>query len=860
MLFVHRSNSQKELLKNLCSVLADTTENILQPDWIVIGNYGIGRWLELQIMQIQGISANLKFFSPNQFLQQLFQLLPEKFFSDKFIFSEEDWNWSILELLLQVYQEKNEFSSYLQRQNSKELYFLSQKLANLFQQYALFYPDIFQHKEFSASFGEDTVSMQKKFWQQLFEKEQYTHISHWIQNLLPNSISEIKQILQPRKKIFIFGISYLPTVYVQFFSFLSQIIDIHFFYKTVSLDYLGELMSAKGIVKKKLKLLKEEQKQKEFEMSHLQTGNPLLMTFGRKELEFQYTMLEFDWDNHLIEENYDLPPQKHLLAQLQNSILQPTIEPIWELKEQDNSITIHSCHHKKREVEELYNYLLKILDENPSLEPKHILVKSAQISDYVSYIEQVFSGSEIPLPYSIADCTSSDSWHLYLLELAELPRKKLEAKAIWNLLEYEEIRKKMHFNQEDLNKLFSILENSGFFLKKDDLTIKTSFLEDDFNWKNKQEKILSSCLLEDTKDFSIDSQSYVILGKFFDFVSLILKICDKEKGCFRDQRLDEWQVSLQFIFTELFELDESLNKLLFQLSQKLTKAAEYFKQKLDYQNMFCYLKQFFEANLQKTRTENKFLDFGITFCKIQPMRSIPFRVICFLGLDDGAFPSTQSYTENHSDLNLLYKLLQKKELSFQRKIGIPNIKNEELYIFLETLLCAEEYLYFSFVGWNNKDNKKILPSLTLVHLLKFLSEKLGIADYEKLPFFRQHYLYSFDNRYFEADVNNRYQSYSSYLYQLALVESNQTTKKSIAPNIHTSSEQYSSLLPKAIFVKDFLQFFTSPVQYYCQHILKLEKKKKLLSPPITEINTSALLTLEILMGIHNSRKMICVVS
>ena len=175
-------------------------------------------------MQIQGISANLKFFSPNQFLQQLFQLLPEKFFSDKFIFSEEDWNWSILELLLQVYQEKNEFSSYLQRQNSKELYFLSQKLANLFQQYALFYPDIFQHKEFSASFGEDTVSMQKKFWQQLFEKEQYTHISHWIQNLLPTSISEIKQILQPRKKIFIFGISYF---YVHFSTYslwqLSQI-------------------------------------------------------------------------------------------------------------------------------------------------------------------------------------------------------------------------------------------------------------------------------------------------------------------------------------------------------------------------------------------------------------------------------------------------------------------------------------------------------------------------------------------------------------------------------------------------------------------------------------------------------------
>ena len=56
-------------------------------------------------------------------------------------------------------------------------------------------------------------------------------------------------------------------------------------------------------------------------------------------------------------------------------------------------------------------------------------------------------------------------------------------------------------------------------------------------------------------------------------------------------------------------------------------------------------------------------------------------------------------------------------------------KNEELYIFLESILCAEEYLYFSFVGWNIQDNKKTLPSLALVHLLKFLS-KLGIADYD----------------------------------------------------------------------------------------------------------------------------------
>ena len=100
MLFVYRSNSQKELLRRLCSVLAGATENILQPDWIVIGNYGISRWIQLQMTQVQGISANLKFFFPNQFLQQLFQLLPKEFISDKLLLGEEDWNWKMLELLL----------------------------------------------------------------------------------------------------------------------------------------------------------------------------------------------------------------------------------------------------------------------------------------------------------------------------------------------------------------------------------------------------------------------------------------------------------------------------------------------------------------------------------------------------------------------------------------------------------------------------------------------------------------------------------------------------------------------------------------------------------------------------------------
>ena len=81
----------------------------------------------------------------------------------------------------------------------------------------------------------------------------------------------------------------------------------------------------------------------------------------------------------------------------------------------------------------------------------------------------------------------------------------------------------MQLKQEELDKLFSILENSGMFSKKSNAPLTESFLDDDFNWQWWREKILSSCLLEEINDFEIESQSYDIVGKFFDFVSLSFK-------------------------------------------------------------------------------------------------------------------------------------------------------------------------------------------------------------------------------------------------------------------------------------------------------------------------------------------------
>ena len=96
------------------------------------------------------------------------------------------------------------------------------------------------------------------------------------------------------------------------------------------------------------------------------------------------------------------------------------------------------------------------------------------------------------------------------------------------------------------------------------------------------------------------------------------------------------------------------------------------------------------------------------------MRNLPFAVICFLGLDDTAFPRKQE----NSNLNLLSVLQKKKKLDFRKRINLSNVKSEDLYIFWESILSAKNFFYLSFVGWD-AEGKAVLPSLAVKILLQF---------------------------------------------------------------------------------------------------------------------------------------------
>ena len=100
---------------------------------------------------------------------------------------------------------------------------------------------------------------------------------------------------------------------------------------------------------------------------------------------------------------------------------------------------------------------------------------------------------------------------------------------------------------------------------------------------------------------------------------------------------------------------------------------------------------------------------GVTFCALKPVRSIPARVVCLLGINDQVFPRRPQPAQ--------FDLMARSP-----RAGDPSARQDDRYSFLETLLSAQEKLLISYVGRSAVHNKEIPPSVVVNELLDYLDQ------------------------------------------------------------------------------------------------------------------------------------------
>ena len=211
------------------------------------------------------------------------------------------------------------------------------------------------------------------------------------------------------------------------------------------------------------------------------------------------------------------------------------------------------------------------------------------------------------------------------------------------------------------------------------------------------------------------------------------------------------------------------------------------------------LKAFFSI-IDESSSSYGFLDNGITFCSLLPMRSIPAKAVCLLGIDEGVFP--RSDRETGFDL-----------MSIHWRQGDRTQRLDDRYLFLESLLSARDYFYVSFRGIDENENTRIPPSIVLAEFLEFL-ESSGFQG--KVAY---HPLHSFSSRYFDLKDTDLY-SYSKQNYKAALAQSKRKVEKG---KFCTEDLDFAEGFVEDgwinLSLKDLMDFINHPARQFLKHQL-----------------------------------------
>jgi exodeoxyribonuclease V gamma subunit len=467
-LILHTSNQLDLLAARLAEVVSAPLPSPFLPETVVVQSLASRRWLSLEIAKLHGICANYAFPFLGDFVAHLVeQASPSPLEEPAQKISTDLLTWKIDSVLPRSLA-RREFApvaKYLSDGDPLKQFQLAARLANLFDQYRVYRPEMVFGWETTKKPRSGDEAWQAALWRELGEAPGFHQA---LDRLRAHGFEKAAKLELP-PRVSVFAPASLPPAYLQLLFHLARIRDVHLFLLRPSREYRGNDPTAKQRARLGLSA------------SDPATGNPLVTSWGKVDTDLTDLLLE-------TEEQLGLPvttgseefrefKSDNLLGILKSDILaahnrgadsadRSAIAPRVQVSPGDRSIVLHSCHSPMREVEVLYDQLLECFETMPDLRPRDILVMTPEIEKYAPLIRGVFGYPEtdsMRIPHSLADRhPRSESLPIdTFLTLLELPGSRYTASQIFALLGSRALRRRFHFSDEDLSLIRDWIEETA---------------------------------------------------------------------------------------------------------------------------------------------------------------------------------------------------------------------------------------------------------------------------------------------------------------------------------------------------------------------------------------------------------------
>lgn len=811
MLKVYHSNQLESLALRLGSLLGQAPGSWSTPDVILVQSQGMQRWLSVALAAQLGISANLAFPFPANFVWEVYRQvlgdLPDSSSDDP-----EPLFWRILKVLQQLPEDDvrlQPLRQFLAPTDAWEQAELATQLAVLLDRYQVFRADWIHTWDNTAP-----SHWQAWLWQRLSAGGAEHRVS-----LHRRALEALSALREPPAglptRVSVFGIAALPPLYLEVLQALSNCINVHLFLLNPCQEYWG-------LIRAEREIAHQYGDNPETIDLYLETGNRLLASLGRLGRDTHHLLTEIEADT---EELFECPGEASLLQALQSDILylrnrgdncrEDETEglPITPLAPDDTSIRIQVCHTPMREVEVLHDQLLALLAERPGLSAADIVVMSPDIETYAPAIRAVFATGEPRIPFSLADRRPVSRSPLVeaLLGLLALSGSRYPVDEVLTLLECPPLRERFGLSENDLGSIITWLRETGVRWGVDAASRARLKLPEtaEHTWEaGLQRLLLGFAMPADESQLyrgmlpydGVEGESARVMGRLVRFSNTLVRHCEALQ---QPRSPVAWRQTLEELLTVFFsDADEDSERelaLLREVLETLSDSAAIgdYTTDLDLGGLRYWL----QAHLGDAGSEG-FLGGGVTFCTLMPMRSVPFRVVCLIGLNDGSLPRTRG----HRDIDLIAR---------HPRRGDRSRRWEDRYLFLEAIISAREVLYLSYVGASVRDNKPIPPAVLLSELQDYIQQGFRTANGDDpLEQIRtQHPLQAFSPRYFQGD--ERWFSYASFL-----CEALQQQQAPPPVRSHTRLDDVETSA-RTVELSALLAFFQHPVRYLLRERLAI---------------------------------------
>jgi exodeoxyribonuclease V gamma subunit len=728
-LHVHRAPRTDLLAEQLAELLATPLDDPFATDVVVVPTRGMERWLSQRLShrlgrskgREDGVCAGVEFRSPASLVAEITGT------RDDDPWSPDATVWRLLAAIDECLDEP--WAHTLARHLGHGLtgedadlrhgrrFSVAQRLARLFASYAAQRPSLIDDWSSGGSGdgvgGElpDDLAWQPELWRRLARAVSAPTPPERHRAMLA-ALDDDPGSFDLPERLSLFGHTRLPVTEVELLGGLGRHRDVHLWLPHPSPELWAALEPAAGSVPRS-----EDQ-------SHRAAGHPLLATLGRDLRELQQVLGKAADLTSAI-----APPigRDTLLGWLQDDLRANALGDASSrsLDDRDRSVQVHACHGPSRQVEVLREVLLGLLADDPTLEPRDVLVMCPDIETYAPLITAAFGLQAVVgdeghpahrLRVRLAD--RSPGRTNPLLEVAarllDLAGGRATASDVLDLAAADPVRRRFGFTDDDLDQLATWVGQAGIRWGFDaghrqDFGL-ASYVQN--TWQFGLDRLLTGVTMSEDAGTWLDrtlplddvgSGQVDLAGRFAEYVDRLCCVTDELVGT---HPLPHWLDALDGGVDALTRPAPGEDWQAAQVARELARvrhAAGQDAAELRLPDVRALLSD----RLAGRPTRANFRTGTLTVCTMVPMRSVPHRVICLLGLDDGVFP--RGGAVDGDDV-----------LARDPMTGERDARSEDRQLMLDAILAATETLVVTYTGANEYSGHPRPPAVPLGELLDAL--------------------------------------------------------------------------------------------------------------------------------------------